>query len=49
MSVGVAWFPDFGHIVAGIFYGKASIFSWSIGRVDPIWTYFSFGRLSLAI
>ena len=20
MSVGVAWFPDFGHIVAGIFF-----------------------------
>ena len=23
MSVGVAWFPDFGHIVADIFFFKA--------------------------
>ena len=24
MSVGVAWFPDYGHIVAGIFFCEPS-------------------------
>ena len=49
MSVGVAWFPDYGHIVAGIFtvYGGMSFnynYNFYFNHTNQILTY----RLSLA-